>query len=307
MRALKRILCPVSFDDHSGRALARARDLALRHGAELRLLHVFPTRSESRLMPRPGVAAQVDRAGGTHLEELAAITRGGGVRCEVETLHGDPAFQILQAARDGKADLVVMATHGREGVPRVVLGSVTEAVLHATPCPLLTIPPRAASAEGSFRRVLCAVDLSPSSPATLSHALDMVQPVYGELTVLNVIDPAFFSGPAEAARARAEDALASLHVRVPAHRCVVRDAVRLGETAAEVLKLAAEDDADLIVVGAHSRRPAVAAMVGSCADRIVRASPCAVLAVPRRHRLFNMPYPTRSTSEPDSAPRGRRG
>jgi nucleotide-binding universal stress UspA family protein len=61
---------------------------------------------------------------------------------------------------------------------------------------------------------------------------------------------------------------------------VVRAAVRFGETAAEVLKLAAEEDAHLIVVGAHSRLPAVAAMVGSCADRIVRESPCPVLAVP---------------------------
>lgn len=280
MSVLKRILCPIDFDEHSGRAVERAQDLALRHGAELRLLHVLPSRPESIRMPRAAVAAQVDRAAGARLDDLAAMIRERGVRCEVATLHGDPAFQILQAARDGEADLVVMATHGRKGVPRVVLGSVTEAVLHATPCPLLTIPPRAAGAGGSFRRVLCAVDFSPSSPATFSHALAMVQEAYGELTVLNVIDRAFSSGPPEAVRAEAEVALAGLHERVPAHWCVVRDAVRFGETAAEVLKLATEDDAHLIVVGAHSRRPAVAAMVGSCADRIVREARCPVLAVP---------------------------
>ncbi len=289
MSVLKRILCPIDFDDHSGRALARAEDLALRHGAELRLLHVLSSRPDSILMPSAAVAARVDRAAGAHLDELAATIRERGVRCEAAILHGDPAFQILQAARDGEADLVVMATHGRKGVPRVVLGSVTEAVLHATPCPLLTIPPRAAGAGGSFRRVLCAVDFSPSSPATFSHALGMVQEAYGELTVLNVIDRAFSSGPPLAARARAEDALAGLHERVPAHWCVVRDAVRFGETAEEVLKLAAEDDAHLIVVGAHSRRPAMAAMVGSCADRIVRESPCPVLAVPSPAPALTVP------------------
>ena len=280
MSVLKRILCPIDFDEHSGRALARAEDLALRHGAELRLLHVFPSRPEPVPMPRTGFPAEADRGGGSHLEALAEMIRERGVRCEAATLHGDPAFQILQAARDVEADLVVMATHGRKGVSRVVLGSVTEAVLHATPCPLLTIPPRAAGGGGPFRRVLCAVDFSPSSRATFSHALAMVQEAYGELTVLNVIDRAFSSGPPEAAQARAEDALAGLHERVPAHWCVVRDSVRFGETASEVLKLAAEDDAHLIVVGAHSRRPAVAGMVGSCADRIVREAQCPVLAVP---------------------------
>lgn len=292
MSDLKRILCPIDFDEHSGRALARAQDFALQHGAELRLLHVFPSRPESLLMPRASVALQVDRAGGAHLDALAEMIRERGVPCEVATLHGDPAFQILQEARDCDADLIVMATHGRKGVARVVLGSVAEAVLHATPCPLLTIPPRDGGPGEPLRRVLCAVDFSPSSPATLSHALAMVQEAKGALTVLNVIDPAFSAGPPDAARARAEDALARLHRRVPdevEHWCVLRDAVRFGETAAEVLKLAAEEEAQLIVVGAHSRRPSVAAMIGSCADRIVRESQCPVLAVPSPAPALTVP------------------
>ena len=276
---LKRILCPIDFDAHSARALARAQDLARRHGAELRLLHVLPSRPDSIPTPTAAVMTQ-DRAARARLEGLAGTIRDGGVRCEAAILHGDPAFRILQAARDSAADLIVMATHGRKGVSRVVLGSVTEAVLHAAPCPLLTIPPRAGGSGGTFRRVLCAVDFSPSSLATFFSAQAMVQDAYSELTVLHVIDRAFASDPPAAARARAEDALAGLHERVPVHRCALRDAVRIGETAAEVLKMAAEEDAHLIVVGAHSRRPGMAAMVGSCADRIVRESPCPVLAVP---------------------------
>ena len=281
MRALERILCPIDFDEHSGRAVARARGLAARHRAELRLLHVLPLRAEAVLMPRPTAAAQVDRAATAHLDELAAMIREDGVRCEVQVVHGDPAFKILEAARDGGAGLVVMATHGRKGVPRVVLGSVTEAVLHATPCPLLTIPPRASAHAASFRRVLCAVDLSGSSPDTLLHALDMVEEPYGEVTALNVVDPERTATP-DAAKADAAEALGLLHDRVPpsAQWCVVRDAVRMGETVAEILKEAADREAHLIVVGARARRLGVAAMVGSCADRIVREARCPVLAVP---------------------------
>jgi nucleotide-binding universal stress UspA family protein len=296
MSVLKRILCAIDFDEHCGRALARAQIVALRHDAELRLLHVFPSRPESIVMPGAGVGAQLDRAGGALLDALAAMIRERGVRSEVTTAHGDPAFQILQAGRDGQADLIVMATHGRKGVSRAVLGSVTEAVLHATPCPLLIIPARAASDGGSFRRVVCAVDFSPSSSATLSNALAMVEEAYGELTVVNVIDPTFSSRPLEDARAQAEDALERLHHRMPhevAHWGGLRNAVRFGETAGEILKLAAQEEAHLIVVGAHSRRPAVAAMVGSCTDRIVREAPCPVLAVPSRAPVLPLPvlYP----------------
>ena len=283
MSQLKRILCPIDFDEHSGRALAQAQDLAQRHGAELRLLHVFPSRPQSIPMPLAGAAAQTDAATGTRLGAMAETIRERGVQCEVATAHGDPALQILQAARDGAADLIVMATHGRKGVARVVLGSVTEAVLHATPCPLLTIHPRAARAGGSIRRVVCAVDFSPSSSMTLLQALAMVQEAHSELTIVNVIDPAFSSRPPEDARAHAEDALVRLHGRLPggiAQWCGVRDVVRFGDTSAEILKVVAEEDAQLVVVGANSRRPAVAAMAGSCADRIVRGAPCPVLAVP---------------------------
>jgi nucleotide-binding universal stress UspA family protein len=111
----------------------------------------------------------------------------------------------------------------------------------------------------------------------------MVQEAGGELTVVNVIDPAFSSRPPQDARAYAEDALGRLHGRLPgdlAQWCEVRDVVRFGETSAEILKVVAQEGAQLIVVGAHSRRPAVAAMVGSCADRIVREASCPVLAVP---------------------------
>ena len=279
----KRILCPIDFDDQSGRALARAQDLAVRHGAELRLLHVFPSRAESILMPQAAAGAEATRTGATYLDSLAEAIRERGLPCEVETVRGDPAFHILQAAREVGADLIVMATHGRKGVSRVVLGSVTEGVLHATPCPLLTIPPRAAGAGGSFRRVVCAVDFSPTSPATLSHALDMVEEASGELTVVNVVDPAFSSLPPDDARAAAEEGLDQLHRHVPdevAHWCALRNEIRFGDTAAEVLKVAAQDRADLIVVGAHARRPLVGAMVGSSADRIIRESACPVLAVP---------------------------
>ncbi|MFS8065602.1 MAG: universal stress protein, partial [Byssovorax sp.] len=250
MTPLSRILCPIDFDEHSGRAVARAQDLACRHGAELRLLHVLPRRPESLLLPTPAAADEMERAATIHLDGLAKLIREAGVRCEVSVVRGDPALHILQAARDDDDDLIVMATHGRRGVSRVVLGSVTEAVLHATPCPLLTIPPRAPGVGGNFSRVLCAVDFAPSSPATFAHALAMVHDSYGELTVLNVIDPVFSATPVDAARTSAERALASLHGRVAAEVaswCVVRDAVRFGDTATEVLKAATEGETHLIV------------------------------------------------------------
>jgi nucleotide-binding universal stress UspA family protein len=131
--------------------------------------------------------------------------------------------------------------------------------------------------------VVCAVDCSPTSPATLAQAVAMADEAHGELTVVNVVDIAFSTVPPEVVRASAEKALADLHHDPGgqiAHWCQIQDVVRFGDAATEVLKVAVGLDAQLIVVGARSRRPAVAAMVGSAADRIVRDSPCPVLAVP---------------------------
>jgi len=138
-----KILCPVGFDDQEGIALEAARQLAGEAGT-IYLLHVV---SALPSMGEPGVAkAREDEKSSESkaskmLKELAA-QQLPGLKCEtlIETAFlADTGRAILAVAREVKPDLIVMPTHGRSGLPRLVMGSVTESVVREALCPVLTI------------------------------------------------------------------------------------------------------------------------------------------------------------------------
>jgi nucleotide-binding universal stress UspA family protein len=145
--AARRVLLPTDLSEHSARALPLGRELA---GALARperpvLLPLFVEVPEVDTDAPAVVAAQVAQAEaelGAFLESLPAVAgEQGTVRV------GSPAHEILAVARQWDADLVVLGTHARRGIPRFFLGSVAETVLRKAPCSALVIPPAAARAH----------------------------------------------------------------------------------------------------------------------------------------------------------------
>lgn len=136
------ILCPIDFDDNSLAALRHARQLAAAASATLHVLHVV------RLIPTPSEIVQSigpdgEASAQQRLREVAERELVD-VKNEIHTkiaLTSDIARSILATARDVKADLIVMATHGRSGVAHFLLGSVAEAVVRNSSCPVLTVRP----------------------------------------------------------------------------------------------------------------------------------------------------------------------
>ncbi|MGD0073100.1 MAG: universal stress protein [Candidatus Binataceae bacterium] len=135
----KKILSPVDFGENSLAALDVAANLARQASATVLLMHVVS------LVIAPGeVPAEVElyRAqeaeAKERLEEIAA-DRLKGVDHRIIVRLGDPAKVIVVAAEALEADVVVMATHGRTGISRMLMGSVTERVLRDSPCPVLTV------------------------------------------------------------------------------------------------------------------------------------------------------------------------
>ena len=131
-----RVLVPIDFSAPSEAALAYAREIAGRFDAALHLVHV----SENPFLR----AAVVDRRSREEApmrwlqERLTDADRRRGAVAIVEQ-SDEPASEILRYARSANIDLIVMGTHGRTGLARVVLGSVAEAVVRAAPCPVLTV------------------------------------------------------------------------------------------------------------------------------------------------------------------------
>jgi len=140
---IRKILVPVDFDQGSNVALANAVELATKLGADLTVLHIwqmpvygFPVVGTA--IPAADLGKTVEESARQALEKMLAQHEGKGVKLEPVLRVGVPWEQILEVANEVGADLIVMATHGRKGLPRALLGSVAEKVVRLSSVPVLT-------------------------------------------------------------------------------------------------------------------------------------------------------------------------
>jgi len=121
-----------------------AVELARRLGAELEIVHVeepLPAYAfaEGPLPDLPRLQEEVQRWAERELEQQVKEARGAGVPVRTAVLLGTPANTIVETARTDGADLIVVGSHGRTGLERVLLGSVAERIVRTSPCPVLTV------------------------------------------------------------------------------------------------------------------------------------------------------------------------
>lgn len=298
MIPVARVICPVDRSPASRQALHHAFALARRYDAQLRVLHVVPPPVPTTA-PGPGGVVLARRLTSTARDEIAQVveeTRNPGVAVEIDILEGHPADVILDVVTRDTHALVVMGTHGRTGVTRMLIGSVTERVARKTTQPLLVVPPHdetapAGAAPAVFARILCAVDLRASSLSALRAALALSRENDAVLDMVSVLD----MPPEDEARRTASTAhmaqraeacttrLRAMHDLVPddaRQACWVFQHVRAGEPAQELLAYAREASSDLIVIGAGDDRHLGTSWLGRTADRLMRGASCPVLVVP---------------------------
>jgi nucleotide-binding universal stress UspA family protein len=155
----QRILVPLDGSELAARALPHAETLAKLSNARVVLLQVIPTTAmlaSETSVPSPGlglptvdpfvstsqfqaVEDTMTEEAKTTLDEAAARLRTSSLQVETVVLKGAPADAILSYAKERQIDLIVMSTHGRTGLARLVFGSVAENVLHHASCPVLLV------------------------------------------------------------------------------------------------------------------------------------------------------------------------
>ncbi len=145
MAGIKKILCAVDFSEHSPRVADYAATLARSFGAEVLCLYVAPSLSEYLGFHVPpssieNFVGEIVAGADTTMEDFVA-QRFQGVVCTGKVLTGYAAEEILAAIKNEKADILVMGTHGRKGIDRILFGSVAEKVVKAATCPVLTVRP----------------------------------------------------------------------------------------------------------------------------------------------------------------------
>jgi nucleotide-binding universal stress UspA family protein len=304
MLILQRILCPVDLSESSRQALHYAKALSAWYDARLTVLHVCVDLPVFEMASPFGHTA----ASAVVLEESQLAERREAVRQFVTPEIGDDNVdivinegtdakaEIVKLATSTEASLIVMGTHGRSGIDHVLLGSVTEKVLHKAPCPILVVPPHAPSVDGGvspvFKRILCAVDFSAGSLRAVNVALELAQEADARLTLLHAIEfPAalrevVFSTDVDVDRLHAAaeaEFLRRLRALVPAQArtyCTVASRVNEGKPAREIERVAASERADLIVMGVHGRGPVDLMVFGSNTNSVIRNAACPVLIVP---------------------------
>lgn len=276
-----KILVPLDGSELSESALICAQQIAEDREAEVFLLHVTPHyASLSPALPAATVLELQERDQVRAAEYLAAAQQ----RFAPDRVHplapmGRPVEEIAQAASREKCDLIIMNSHGREGMARWLLGSVAEGVLRTSPCPLLLLRPKVPP-KARYQHILVPVDGSAASLKVVQEVAPYVAPG-GKVTLLQCSQVAanpgnFKMGLEEAQRykARKEEELRSLRVeglQLEAH-------LLEGEPAEVILSWSQANGCDLIAMSTHGRSGFRLFLLGSVTEKVARYAHCSVLA-----------------------------
>jgi nucleotide-binding universal stress UspA family protein len=320
MSLFRNILFPTDFTPHARSALKYAAAFAREERGRVVLFSVQTGNVPANLMTLPERILEDQEKNWllqlrSQVRELLTDPLFDGLEVEPVIVEGEPAHEIAKAVRDYDIDMVTVVTHGRHGLTRALFGSTAEEIIAEAPCPVLTIRPpqhdfvhhRGHETEVRLNRILVATNFRPSSIAATGMAREMASAHNAELHAIYVIGDYFEQisvmfpegGRSALSRMRAE-VKERMQTFGREGNGQVKTHVAEGRPYAEIVGLAAEIDADLIVIGTtvHASLFGGAPALGSEIERVVRNSPCPVLCVPSGRVVTPLPAFTRSQPVP---------
>jgi nucleotide-binding universal stress UspA family protein len=289
---INKILCPVDFFPASDAAVSYAAGLASNYDATVHLLHVIaliPPSVYEYAIDTTEIMKSVQQSSAEEMNKLAARVREAGAIAEIEIRIGDVYDEIKNAIEVSKPDLLVMGTHGRRGVERWFMGSTTEKLLRHSPVPLLTISGSAAKPAviPRFRRILVTTDFSDGTPDALAYAFSVAQENESRIELLHVVHDVEVDVSEKYRGSLIEGVHKQLEDLVPAEAktwCDVVTRVETGTPYRTILRSLEEEKIDLLVMNIHGKGMLDRALLGSTAERVVRASTCPVMLIPPMKR-----------------------
>ncbi len=289
--ALQHILFLTDFSPGAASAFPYAISLARQYNSKVLLAHILPPlpRHAIPLEPLPEEMDQYYFQTKQDLEKFLGSKPFAGIPYEVVLERGELWPALSDIITQHKIDLIVLSTHGRHGLGKLLLGSVAEEVFRLAPCPVLTVGPKAASPQTEIPRILFATDFSSGSLHALPYALSLAQTNHARMTLLHVLpepDLAHAAGETYEIRAREEDkAKRELQRLVPIEEGFFQEncefLVDYGTPAESILVAAKEKEAGVIVMGVRRTESVVAAthLPWTTAHKVVAEANCPVLTV----------------------------
>lgn len=276
---MKGLICPVARieklllatdgSEFSKSAIREAINLAKICSSKVIAVSVVKTNPEFEDLA-PQVIEKAEKEAREHLELIKTRASKEGVDCEIIVHRGEEPFQdIVDEAEKNQVYLIIMGTHGRTGLKRLMMGSVTAKVIGHAPCNVLVVP---LNAKIECKNILMATDGSKYSEAAASQAIGIAKRCGGSLTVISVAS-------SDAEILSAEDYVKEVSELAKKEGIKTDGLAVKGKPYEAIIETSKKKRADLIVVGSHGRTGLDRLLMGSVTERVIGHSESAVLVV----------------------------
>jgi len=296
-RQFHNIFCATDFSEFAEGVVAYGIAMAKRFEARLYICHVvdLPTVSAYGEAVFDPIEYQ-QRFMETARREIDRLLDGAGLDYQPLITIGNTTDEISRLAKEYIADLVITATHGRSGLRRFFLGSVTERLMRTLPCPLLVIRGSEEVTEKTlqqkfpFKKIMVGCDFSRDSELAREYSLSIAQEFESELHLVHVVEPSGYKDLFKLQNGTGEKFKEDLYemIREKLNALVPREALDwislhtqllVGKPYAELIRYADINDIDMTALGIRGHGMVEELLVGSTTDRVIRQSPCPVLSI----------------------------
>jgi nucleotide-binding universal stress UspA family protein len=300
MVSFKKILVPTDFSDHSEHALRYANAFAKLSGGTIDCVHVVDTTflgdvgHAGAYVTTGDIERSVESMKAQAEKELRHFVRKEkllGTEVKPHLRQGHAAEEIVAVADEISADLIVIPTHGRSGLDRLVFGGTCDKVLRSAKVPVLVVKLHehdGLSKDGklSLKTVLCPMDFSAFSRSALPLAHSLCKQFGAELTLAHIVDTRFDypEWTAQVAMNNSEYLLKAATENLDRTVKELSDIktkvhVSLGVPHRTLIDATSDNKVDLVVIPTHGRKGVAHALMGSVAEKVVRGAQCPVLVV----------------------------
>jgi nucleotide-binding universal stress UspA family protein len=281
------ILFPTDGSEPAGSTLEYALDVAAEHDATLHVLNVADVGRGSVVPVRDDALDALEREGRRIVDEAADRAAKRGIPVQGVVRRGDPSETIVAYATEADVDCIVMPTHGRRGVQRFLLGSVTERVINTADVPVVAVnPDRGRTHTYPCRELLVPTDGSRGAELAMTNGIAVARATGATLHVLHVVETGGL-GPDARSVIRERDLTERGHEVVTAavERAEsasvgsVTGTVEHGDPAAAIRTYIDDNEVGLAVLGTHGRTDFSRYVMGGVSAKLVRTSPVPVMWV----------------------------
>ena len=294
---IKTIFCTTDISDFSNHSISWGMALAKEFRAKLLVCHVidFPAAVTYGDGPIFFMDQQNQAMDNAH-QQIKQLIGDQQIQWEPLITIGHAGDEITRLAEEKGADLVISATHGRSGLKRLILGSVTERLMRTLHCPLMIVRgPKhdltiLSDKRINFHKILVGCDFSEDAHLAFQYGLSLAQEFQSELHLVHVKEPAVYSEWIKTSvdleevlyhtlNDKIKEKLTKMVPKEASHWCMPKVDILEGKPNEELIGYAKENQISLIVLGVRGQGLVERMFVGSTTDRVVRQAPCPVLSV----------------------------